>query len=177
MIHIAQLHLQRLDRAEGVRNKACLIGTPLDDIDFLVVQFMHDIVNARTAYAYTRTNGVQALLPGHNRHFRAATRFAGDALDLYCALVDLRHFRLKQAAHQIAVGARDEDLQHAARRAPNIVDIDTHALPGAIAFVRHFFAQRHQPLHVLGLVKVQQPATGRIAPGECAQADLAYPVF
>src|SRR5579883_1431014 len=177
VIRFAQLHFQWLDRAERVRDEGGRIGTPLDDIYLLIVEFMHDIVNTRAAHADTRTDRVQPFLARDNRYFRAASWFACDGLDLHGALVNLGNLGFEETAYQVAMRAGDQDLQHAPLRASHIVDIHAQALPGAVALGRHLFSLWHQSLHALGLVKVQQPAAHGIAPGQGTQADLAHPVL
>src|SRR6266536_1546904 len=110
MIGFAQLRLKRLHRAERVRDEGRLVRTPLDDVNFFVVQFAYDIVDARPAHPHARTNRIEALLAGDNGNLRAAPWLARNGLDLYSAVVDLWNFGFEQAPQQMAMCARDEEL-------------------------------------------------------------------
>src|SRR5579885_1931152 len=46
VVRLAQFHLQGFYRAERIRHKGRLVGTPLDNIDFFIVQFMHNVIDA-----------------------------------------------------------------------------------------------------------------------------------
>src|SRR5450755_283151 len=46
MIGLAQFHLERLHRTERVRDEGSLIGTPLDDVNFFIVQLAYNIIDA-----------------------------------------------------------------------------------------------------------------------------------
>src|SRR5947209_15961971 len=50
VVGLTQLYSQRLDRAERVCHEGCRIRTPLDDINLLVVEFMHDVIDTRAAH-------------------------------------------------------------------------------------------------------------------------------
>src|SRR5215470_7966976 len=61
MVGFAQLHAQGLHRAERISHKCSSVRTPLDDIDLLVIELMHDVVNTRTSYTNAGPNGIQAF--------------------------------------------------------------------------------------------------------------------
>src|SRR5581483_945816 len=56
MIRIAKFHLERLHWTERVSHKGSGFGAPLDDIDFLIVQFVHNVIDARSTNADARTD-------------------------------------------------------------------------------------------------------------------------
>src|SRR5690242_6173990 len=75
------------------------------------------------------------------------------------------------------MGAGDHNLEHTSLNATYIVDEDTQALPDAISLGSYLLTGRHDTFYAFGFVEVQQPATGGIFAGECAEADFADPVF
>ena len=90
-------------RADGLGNINYRIGIPLDNVDFLVVQFLDDGLNTDAFDAHTSAHGVNAGLGSHNGHFGALSRLAGNGADLDDAMIDLRNFILQQTAQEVAM--------------------------------------------------------------------------
>jgi hypothetical protein len=80
----------------------------------------------------------------------AAAGLAGHGLDLDDALGDLRHFRLEQAAQEIGVGARQDDLR-AARHLVHIEHDGPHVVVLAVVIPRDLLARRQETLAALEL--------------------------
>src|SRR5579883_1050732 len=179
VIRFAQFHLQWLHRTERVGDEGSRVWTPLDDVDFLVVEFAHNIVDTRAAHPNAGTDGVKPFLAGDNRHFGAAARLAGDGFDLNRSLVDFRYFRLEEAAHEVAMGARDQDLQHASLYAAHVIDVDAQPLPWPVVFGWHFLGDRHDAFHLVDLVqvKIDGPAASGVFARERAEPNLTDPVL
>ena len=91
-------------RTERFGDEDFLIGIPLDNVDFLFVEFLDDILNANAAHPDARANRIDAFLKRGDRDFRAIARFTSDILDLDLSVVDFRDFVFQQAAQHIAVG-------------------------------------------------------------------------
>src|SRR5579884_527127 len=179
VVGFAQFHLKWLHRAERVGDEGGRVWTPLDDIDFLVVEFAHDIVDARAAHSHAGANGIKPFLARDNRHFGATARLARDGLDLNRPLVDLRYFRLEEAAHEVAMGARDQDLQHASLYAAHVIDVDAQPLPWPVVFGWHFLGDRHDAFYLVNLIqiKINGPAASGVFARERAKPNLTDPVL
>src|SRR6266581_6457223 len=103
MVSLAQLDSERLHRTERICHECSRVRTPLDDIYLLIVEFMYDIVDARSTHTDTRANWIQAFLTGDNGYFCTATGFACDTLDLNRAFINFRDFGFKQTAHKVTM--------------------------------------------------------------------------
>ena len=73
------------------------IVRPLDDVDLLAAQLLHDGLHARPAHADARADRIDVAVVRHDGDLRAAARLARRALHLDDALVDLRHLLLGRA--------------------------------------------------------------------------------
>ena len=58
MVKIAQFNFERFNRAKRVGYKGRRVGAPLDDVNLLIVEFMHNVVDASAAHANARANRV-----------------------------------------------------------------------------------------------------------------------
>ena len=79
------------------------------------MQFLDDGLDAHALDAHARADRVHARLGGRDGHLGALAGFAGDGADLDNAVIDLRDFVLEQAAQEIAMRAREDDLRAACR--------------------------------------------------------------
>ncbi len=100
-------------RAERLGDVYPRVGVPLNDIDFFILQFAHDGLNAHAANANARADGVNAGTQGVDGYFGALAGFAGDRADFDLPVVNLWHFVLQQAHQEFAVGAGEDDLRAA----------------------------------------------------------------
>ena len=111
--HFGQVDAADARRADGFGNINNGILIPLDDVDLLVVQFLDDGLNADTLDAHAGADRVHACLGGHDSHLGARTRLTGNGADLDDAMIDLGDFVLQQAAQEVAMGTREDDLRSA----------------------------------------------------------------
>src|SRR5579875_333342 len=179
VIGLTQLHPERFDRTERVGDEGGRVWTPLDDIYFLIVEFAHNVVDARPPHPDAGADGVKPFLACDICHFGAATRLACNGLDFDRPLVDFWYFRLEKAAHKVAMGTRDQNLQHTTLDAAHIVDIDAQALPRTIAFGWYFLGRRHDAFNFVSLieVKINGPTAHGVFARERTKTNLTNPVL
>ena len=117
---------------------------PINDVDLLAVQFVHDVAHALTQRSDARTLGIDALALGVDCNLGAVTGFAGHGDQLYGAISDLRDFQREEFANQSRVGARQGDLwaalslAHANNETLNTLTVD-------VLFAGDLFGRREQP--------------------------------
>ena len=132
------LHLHHERRAERVLDEPRRVAAPLDHVDLLAVQFVHDVLNANPAQADARTDGVDTLLPGKDCHLAAGTGLAGDADDLDRPVVYLRHFHLEESPDERLVRPGHDDLRSPDRLVDGL-EKDLIALSHAVSVVWRLF--------------------------------------
>src|SRR5207302_11471712 len=94
-------HMAHLSRAQRVGDVLRRILIPLDDIDLLAIQLVDDVLDADTAHADARPDGVDAFLARGDGDLGSETGLTRDGLDLDRSAEDLRDLLLEQAAqHQ-----------------------------------------------------------------------------
>ena len=92
------------------------------------------MVDALPARPHACPDRVHFLVRGEHRYFRAAPGLAGNRLDLYRAVVNLRHLQLKQTPHKSGVRAGNQNLRPPRGAADaHHVDLDHHALGQLLA--------------------------------------------
>ena len=96
VVLFTNFHLEDLRRAERVANEAGRVRVPLDHVDPLTVQLVHDVLYPDSAKTDARTDRVHAFLPGCDSYLAPEPRLARDRLDLDDSAVDLGHFQLEQ---------------------------------------------------------------------------------
>ena len=106
------LNLQSLDlrRGKGVGYVSLDVLVPADDVNFFVVEFPDNILNALAAKPNAGTDGVYLLISRVHCEFGAKARFPGDGLDLDGAVVDLGNFELKQLEDKVGIPAGENNL-------------------------------------------------------------------
>src|SRR5262249_29637595 len=74
------------------------------------------------------------------------TCFAGDGLDLDCAVFYFRHVELEQLTDQLGVSLRHDDLRHAAGFS-ELEHVNPYAVAYAVSLARQLLARRHAAFH------------------------------
>ena len=105
-----QLHLDHLGRAERIGKEVAYVVAVRQDVNLLALQLVHDVLDAEATQADAGADGVDAFLPRHDGHLGAGAWLASDGLDLDHALVDFGHLTLEQAAHEVLVGAGEDEF-------------------------------------------------------------------
>ncbi len=90
-------HFGRLKRLLGERHRIFVI---LDDVDFFAAQFADDRLHSHALHADTGANRVDVLILRHDGNLGALASLARNGANNNSAIVDLRHFGLKQMLHQ-----------------------------------------------------------------------------
>src|SRR5207244_6108329 len=128
-------------RFEGVRAEPFGALRPLDDVDLLATQLVHDRLNAQATLADARPARVEPGLARADGDLRAAPRLARDPDDLHLPVKDLRDLELEQPLHEGSVGPAHDDLR-APQRAAHLEDDDLARLTGEVALVRRLLRAR-----------------------------------
>ena len=106
----------RLRHGNDGRGRKCLcdkfegIFAPKNNIDLFSAEFLDDGVYSRTLIAHAGADGIDAVIVGTDRHFRAVSRFSGNRLDFHDSLRDLGHLLFKQFLDEPGRGAGYENL-------------------------------------------------------------------
>ena len=85
-----------LCRAENVLNQDVRIIIPCRDVDLFSEKFIDDILDTASACADTRSYRIHILIFCVHGDRRSGTSLSGNALDLYRAVFDFRHFQFKE---------------------------------------------------------------------------------
>src|SRR5439155_23547469 len=89
--HVRRLFLRHdvdaddVGRFEGVRDVALGALRPLDDVDLLAAELVHDRLHAQSALPDAGASSIEARLPGADRDLRARTGLTCDTHDLHLA--------------------------------------------------------------------------------------------
>src|SRR5207253_717645 len=114
---------------------------PLDDVDLLATELVHDRLHAQTALADARAPCVESGLPSADRDLRPRAGLASDPDDLDLAVKDLRHLELEEPLHERLVRAAHDDLR-SAKRPTDLEHHDLARLPREVPFVRSLLGAR-----------------------------------
>src|SRR5690606_9214184 len=133
-------NLRHLGRRQGVDDELRSVGPPLDDVDLLALQLVHDGLHTLATHADAGADGVDRAVLGDDGDLGARARITGHGLDLDDAVVDLRDLHGEQLRHELRPRARQKDLRPALLPA-YIVYIGTHAVAVTDVLARdHFVA-------------------------------------
>ena len=135
------IHPDDVRRFEGIRDVALGALGPLDDVDLLAAQLVHDRLHAQTALADARAPCVESGLPSADRDLRPRAGLASDPDDLDLAVKDLRHLELEEPLHERLVRAAHDDLR-SAKRPTDLEHHDLARLPREVPFVRSLLGAR-----------------------------------
>ena len=159
-------------RGQGVAGVGGDIGAPDHDVDAFAAQFLHDVLDARTAHAHAGAHGIHVTFTGEHGHLGAGTGVAGHAHDLHHAVVHFGHFAAEQGGHVVAVRAGDDHLRAAAFLA-HVDDDGLHAVVALVVFAGDLFLAGQDGF---GAAQVDHPAA-LVATLHDTGDDLAHAVL
>src|SRR5690606_617558 len=132
--------LGHLGWGQGVDNELGRIRPPLDDVDLLALQLIHDRLHALAAHTDTGADGIDRAVLGDHGNLGPGARITSHRLDLDDTVVDLRDLHGEQLGHELRPRTRQENLRSALLSA-YIVYIGTHAVAVTDVLARdHFVA-------------------------------------
>ena len=108
---LVDLNLSNLGRAECLRDELLRVLSPLDDVDLLASQFVHDLTDPGTARSDARTFRVDVGIIRRHRDLRTMTGFSGDRPDFDGSVEKLRHFELEESTDKIRMRAGNKNLR------------------------------------------------------------------
>ena len=100
----AEADLLYLGGLERVLDEDLAGLVPPDDVYFLAVELVHDVADARAAYAHTGADCVDLGVDGGDGDLGAVAGLAGHGLDLDDPLGDLGDLDLEELSDEIGVG-------------------------------------------------------------------------
>ena len=138
---IDNLHARHFCRAQRLLRERYRLFVIRDNVDLFAAQLANDRLHAHAFHAHARAHGIDVFVAARHRHFRPLPRFPRGESNLHRAVINFRHFHLKQALHQARIRARNNHLRPF-RRA--IHHFDHHAQPFAdvVRFQFRLFALR-----------------------------------
>ena len=132
-------HLGRLQRLFGESRD---LFAELDDVDLLAAQFANDRLHAHALHAHAGADRIDILVARHDGDLGALAGFARDGANDHGAVVDLRHFALEEALHQLRHGAGNDHLGTLGG-AVHAQQHHAHALADGELLQPRLFAPRH----------------------------------
>ena len=123
------------------------ILTPAYDIDLLVIELADDVLHAGSAHPDASTDGIDLRVIAPDGDLGAETRFAGDGADVHGVIGNLVYLSLKQAADEIRVAARKDNLR-AAAFVLHRKHVTTDAVTDIVIFTLHPLLVRHDALEL-----------------------------
>src|SRR5262249_51886510 len=118
------------------------VGAPANDIDLFIVEFAHDVFDARTAHAHTRAYWIYFFVCAPYRDLRPITGFSRDAANLHRAVGNFTHFQLKKSSDEIGMTARNDNLR-AADAIFDRNDVRAESVAHIVIFYDDSFPLRH----------------------------------
>ena len=148
LVFIVQDDTHGFGRAQGTVDKNFRLAAPVDDIDLFVVEFFNDGLYPHALQTHAGTHGIDAFIVGKNSHFGSVSGKTGHSLDLDDAVVNLRHFDLKQPDEELRRCTRHDDL-----RAPvglrHLFDDGPDGIPTVPSFVVNLFRSLKTDFHMI----------------------------
>ena len=123
------------------------IGGPVDDVDLLRSEVLHDGAHTSAAGADQGTLGVDAIGVGADGDLGAGAGLAGDGHDRHGAGHQFRDLALEQATHQLGVRTGDDDLG-ALDAARHVDDIHAQTLAMTVTLTGHLLATGQNRLDI-----------------------------
>src|SRR6185437_2513858 len=96
---------------EGLLGEGGDLFGELDDVDLFPAELADDGLHTHALHADAGADGIDVLVAGHDGDLGALAGLAGDGADDDGAVVNFRHFGLKERLHQRRSSARDDDLR------------------------------------------------------------------
>ena len=100
-----QFHMNHFGGADGLGDEPLGVGFPRHYINLFPLEFVDDALDAVAAQADAGPHRVDALLGGVDSYLAAKAGVPGDGFDFHGAVIDFRHFNLKEAFQHIPVAA------------------------------------------------------------------------
>ena len=100
-----------LRRTQCILDQDRRIITPIDDINLLTAQFVHDRVHSRAIQPDARAYRIDIRIIGPHSDLRPASRFSCNTLDLNNSVFYFRHFCFKKSLHQFRMRTGYQDLR------------------------------------------------------------------
>src|SRR6185436_7908838 len=108
---LSNLECLQLSRSQCVRDEILNLRIPTNDIDFLVVEFAHDILNPLAPQSNTGPDRIHFFVTRVYGEFSSKTWLARDTFDFDGPVVDLRDFQLEKLDDKLRVGAGKDDFR------------------------------------------------------------------
>ena len=144
LFHFIQINTGYFGRADRLGDINHRIGVPFDNINLFIVQFFNDSLDTHASNTHTGSDRVHIGLGGRNSHFGTLARLARNGADFNDAVIDFRDLVFQQAAQEIAMRARKDDLR-AARAFLYFQDDGTNPIMNFKALTRDLLVLRHDP--------------------------------
>ena len=100
-----------LCRRKRIFNQICLVLIPVDDVDLLTIQFIHNRVDTGTVHADTGSDCIDIRLIAVNCDLRTRSGLSCNCLDLDHTITDFRDFFLEESLHQLRMCAGYKDFR------------------------------------------------------------------
>ncbi len=111
LAQVGDAHAADLGRLQGLLGKGSDLFAELDNVDLLAAQLANDGLHTHALHAYAGADRIHILVAGEHGNLGALTGFAGDGPDDHGVVVNLRHFALKEALHQLGNGPGNDHLR------------------------------------------------------------------
>ena len=131
--------------ADGLGDETLGVRFPRHYINLFPLEFVDNALNAVAAQPDAGPHRVNALLSGVDGYLAAKAGVPGNGFDFHGAVINFRHFNLKEPFQHIPVAAGNQDFR-AFVALPHIQHIDLDALPLLVALRRHLLLGGHQGL-------------------------------
>ena len=151
-----QLHPPHIRRTQRPRNQRTGIGIPLNHINLLPLQLVHDALNPVPPQPNARTHRIHTILPRKHRHLAPHPRIPRHRPNLHRPVPNLRHLRLHQPPQQIPMRPTHHHLRPP-RRLRHLHQQHLNILPLPIPLIPHLILGPHHPPRplILRLVRIQ----------------------
>ena len=98
-------------RIEGTLDEEHRVGRVGDHVDVLVSQLAHDAIDATSAHAHARSDGINVGVEAFDGDFGAFARDAGHGAELNDAVGDFGDFAFEESTKEEGAGARKIDFR------------------------------------------------------------------
>ena len=171
---VGLVDLDRLDlgRLERLDDEFFGIVAPLDDVDFLVVEFADDVLHPCTAHSDASADRIDFAVTAGHGDLGAHAGLAGNALQLHGSVGDFAHFQLEKLADKVRMAAGENDLR-AVLAVLHRDDISAQAVADAVVFSNDALARGHDGFE---FAEVENDVAFDEA-ADCAADDIARTVF
>ena len=138
-------HLNHISRRQAFDQESRRIGQPLDNIDFLALQFVNHRLDPTAPHADTSADRIDTGIIGHHCDLGPAAGIPCNRLDLDNAVIDFRHFLGKQFRHELGMGAGEKNLR-ATQFVAHVINIGSDPVTLTQAFPRQCLVPTYDSL-------------------------------